>query len=100
VPYAKTRNYDPELDKDIETYTYTDGLGRSLQVKKTASLFTVAGSPDKEAQIVSGKVIYDGLARPITSYYPTTTTTIDNNFSTAVSNVTPTKPNTMKWVVP
>jgi RHS repeat-associated protein len=91
VPYAKTRNYDPEFDTDIETYTYTDGLGRALQVKKTASLFTQAGSPDKEALIVSGKVIYDGLGRPTTSYYPTTTTTIDNNFSTAVSNVTPTK---------
>jgi len=90
VPYAKTRNYDPELDKDIETYTYTDGLGRALQIKKTASLFTAAGSPDQEAQIVSGKVIYDGLGRPTTSYYPTTTSTIDANFSTAVSNVTPT----------
>ncbi len=89
VPYAKTRNYDPELDKDIETYTYTDGLGRVLQVKKTASLFTAAGSADKEAQIVSGKIIYDGLGRPITTYYPTTTT-VDNNFSTTVSNVTPT----------
>ena len=91
VPYAKTKNYDPELDKDIETFTYTDGLGRALQVKKTASLFTQAGSPDQEAQIVSGKVIYDGLGRATTSYYPTTTTTIDNNFSTALSNVTPTK---------
>lgn len=91
VPYAKTRNYDPELDKDIETYTYTDGLGRALQVKKTASLFTQAGSADQEAHIISGKIIYDGLARPITSYYPTTTTTIDNNFSSAISNVTPTK---------
>nr|WP_244533936.1 RHS repeat-associated core domain-containing protein [Flavobacterium micromati] len=90
VPYAKTRNYDPELDKDIETYTYTDGLGRALQVKKTASLFTAAGSLDQEAQIVSGKVIYDGLGRPTTSYYPTTTTTINADFSTAVSNVTPT----------
>ncbi|MBE0392704.1 SpvB/TcaC N-terminal domain-containing protein [Flavobacterium sp. PL002] len=90
VPYAKTRNYDPELDKDIVTYTYTDGLGRALQVKKTASLFTQAGSPDQEAQIVSGKVIYDGLGRATTSYYPTTTTTIDANFSAAVSNVTPT----------
>ncbi|OCB72868.1 hypothetical protein LPBF_11330, partial [Flavobacterium crassostreae] len=90
VPYAKTRNYDPELDKDIETYTYTDGLGRALQVKKTASLFTAAGSPDQEAQIVSGKVLYDGLGRPIISYYPTTTTTVDANFSTAISNVTPT----------
>ncbi|WP_207763282.1 RHS repeat domain-containing protein [Flavobacterium reichenbachii] len=91
VPYAKTKNYDPELDKDIETYTYTDGLGRALQVKKTASLFTQAGSGDKEAQIVSGKVIYDGLGRVATSYYPTTTTIIDNNFSTALSSVTPTE---------
>lgn len=91
VPYAKTSNYDPELDKDIETFSYTDGLGRALQVKKTASLFTTAGSADKEAQIVSGKIVYDGLGRPTTSYYPTTTTTVDNKFSTAVSTVTPTK---------
>jgi RHS repeat-associated protein len=91
VPYAKTKNYDPEFDKDIETFTYTDGLGRALQVKKTASLFTQAGSPDQEAHIISGKTIYDGLGRATTSYYPTTTTTVDNNFSTAVSNVTPTK---------
>ncbi|MFH6991107.1 SpvB/TcaC N-terminal domain-containing protein [Flavobacterium sp. FlaQc-48] len=91
VPYAKTRNYDPELDKDIETYTYTDGLGRPLQVKKTASLFTQPGSPDQEAHVVSGKIVYDGLERPIATYYPTTTTTIDNNFSTALSNVAPTK---------
>ncbi|WP_166923715.1 SpvB/TcaC N-terminal domain-containing protein [Flavobacterium poyangense] len=91
VRYAKTRNYDPELDKDIETYTYTDGLGRALQVKKTASLFTQAGSPDQEAQIISGKIIYDGLGRPTTSYYPTTSITIDNNFSTGISNLMPTK---------
>ncbi|WP_295094391.1 RHS repeat-associated core domain-containing protein [uncultured Flavobacterium sp.] len=62
-----------------------------MQVKKTASLFTTAGSPDKEAQIVSGKIIYDGLGRPVTTYYPTTTTTVDNKFSTTVSTVTPTK---------
>jgi len=91
VPYAKTRNYDPELDKDIETYTYTDGLGRALQVKKTASLFTQTGSPDQEGQIVSGKVIYDGLGRPTDNYYPTITTAIDNNFSNTVSTLTPTK---------
>ncbi|MDA6070180.1 hypothetical protein NJT12_11180 [Flavobacterium sp. AC] len=91
VPYAKTKNYDPELDKNIETFTYADGLGRALQVKKTASLFTAAGSADQEAQIVSGKIIYDGLGRQIVSYYPTTTTTIDNNFSTEISDITPTR---------
>jgi RHS repeat-associated protein len=91
VPYSKTRNYDPELDKDIETYSYTDGLGRALQVKKTASLFTQSGSPDQEAQIISGKIIYDGLGRPTASFYPTTTSVIDNNFSTGVSNIMPTK---------
>ncbi|MGA9638687.1 SpvB/TcaC N-terminal domain-containing protein, partial [Flavobacterium sp.] len=91
VPYAKTRNYDPEHDKDIETYTYTDGLGRALQVKKTASLFTAAGSADQEAHIISGKVIYDAFGRAIESYYPTTTTTLNADFSTALSTVTPTK---------
>jgi hypothetical protein len=55
--YHAKLKYDPELNKDIETYTYTDGLGRALQ--KTASLFTAAEVRIQEAQIVSGKVIYD-----------------------------------------
>ncbi|MGO4770913.1 SpvB/TcaC N-terminal domain-containing protein [Flavobacterium sp. W22_SRS_FK3] len=90
VPYAKTRNYDPELDKDIEIYSYNDGLDRSLQVKKTASLFTQAGNPDKDALIVSGKIIYDGLGRQIANYQPTITNSIDNDFSTVIANASPT----------
>ena len=91
VPYAKTKNYDPETGQDIVTLTYTDGVGRPLQVKKTASQFTASGATDAAAYIVSGKVIYDAFGRAIETYYPTYTNAIDNNFSTAVSNITPTK---------
>ncbi|WP_423740205.1 SpvB/TcaC N-terminal domain-containing protein [Flavobacterium columnare] len=91
VPYAKTRNYDPELNKDIETYTYIDGLGRTLQVKKTASLFGGIDAPDQEGHIISGKVVYDAFGRAVESFYPTFTTTLNNSFSTLASTVNPTK---------
>jgi hypothetical protein len=46
------------MNKDIETYTYTDGWAERCKLKRN-SLFTVA-EVRQEAQIVSGKVIYDG----------------------------------------
>ncbi|MET3012118.1 SpvB/TcaC N-terminal domain-containing protein, partial [Flavobacterium psychrophilum] len=90
VPYAKTSNYDPEYNQDIETFTYTDGLGRALQVKKTASLFAGNGMPDIESHIVSGKIVYDALGRVIENYYPITSAA-SNSFVTATSLITPTK---------
>ncbi|MBT0558077.1 hypothetical protein J5309_04915 [Riemerella anatipestifer] len=89
VPYAKTRNYDAEHGKDIITYTYTDGLGRTLQVKKTAALFQGKNQADAERLIVSGKQVYDALGRVVESYYPTTETPSEA-FSTQVATVMPT----------
>jgi hypothetical protein len=57
------------------------------KLKKT-DLFTVAEVGSEEAQIVSGKVIYDGSTyNQLLSYHDHY---IDANFSTAVSNVKPT----------
>ncbi|MDO5615204.1 MAG: SpvB/TcaC N-terminal domain-containing protein, partial [Cruoricaptor ignavus] len=72
VPYAKTKNHDPEHNTDIETYTYADGLGRIVQVKKTASVFKGKNTEDEIKHIISGKQIYDPLGRIIATYYPTT----------------------------
>ncbi|MDR2223117.1 MAG: hypothetical protein LBE34_10315, partial [Flavobacteriaceae bacterium] len=91
VPYAKMRNYDPAHQADIETYTYSDGLGRAIQVKKTGSLFTQKGSADQLVHLVSGKTVYDGLGRVAQTYEPTSATVLDNTFSTAVSDAKPTE---------
>jgi YD repeat-containing protein len=72
VPYAVTKHFDSEHLTDIETITFMDGLSRPVQVKKTASLFTRAGSADEVQWIVSGKNVYDALGRVIESYYPVT----------------------------
>lgn len=86
LPVAKTLNYDPEHDRDIETYTYADGLGRVVQVKKTAAIFKGKDQADEEKHIVSGKQIYDALGRVVETYYPTTAPITASGFQQAVSN--------------
>ena len=70
VPYALTRHYDSIFDSDIETYLFTDGLGRKVQLKKSALLFNGAGAEDSPGFIVSGKLKYDAFGRINESYYP------------------------------
>ncbi|MCK0202728.1 hypothetical protein MWN41_06815, partial [Ornithobacterium rhinotracheale] len=89
VPYAKTYNYDAEHGKDIATYVYTDALGRTLQVKKTAAIFKGKDIPDEEKLIVSGKQIYDALGRVVKTYYPTTETPTEA-FNTTQNTIEPT----------
>ena len=90
VPYAKTLNYDSQHNANIETYTYSDGLGRVIQVKKTASIFKAKDTPDDIKHIISGKQIYDALGRVTQSYYPTTAP-ISENFEDRISPQPPTK---------
>ncbi len=93
VPYAITKHYDPEHPSNfIETVTFTDGLGRVLQVKKDVAVFTGENTPDQEKMAVSGRVIFDGLGRPIKQYYPVLEnkgqeTTFNGNFD----NINPTE---------
>lgn len=79
VPYAITRHYDPEFDADINTITFMDGLGRSIQVKKQAAIFKGKNLPDDIKMIVSGKTVYDAFGRVINSYFPTTEPIAFNN---------------------
>lgn len=88
-PFAVTKNYDAEHDKDIETYTYADGTGRVVQIKKTASVFKGKNQADEEKHIVSGKQVYDALGRVIEAYYPTTSA-ISTELSAAASSQKPT----------
>lgn len=70
IPYTHTMHYDSVYDSDIETYSFTDGLGRPVQVKKTASLFEDPTAEDTPGYIVSGKVMYDAFGRVTTAYQP------------------------------
>jgi len=70
IPYAHTLHYDSVYDSNIETYSFTDGLGRLVQVKKTASLFEDPATEDTPGYIVSGKVMYDAFGRATEVYQP------------------------------
>ncbi|MCB0607337.1 MAG: hypothetical protein KDD12_06470, partial [Lewinella sp.] len=92
VPYAVTRHFDPETGQDIETYTFMDGLARPVQVKKTGSLFKGEDQQDVPDMIVSGRVVFDGLGRTVSAYYPTREPFGNNGqFNTGFDNITPTK---------
>ena len=70
IPYAHTLHYDSVYNSNIETYTFSDGLGRPVQVKKSASLFEDPASDDTPGYIVSGKVLYDAFGRVSEVYQP------------------------------
>jgi RHS repeat-associated protein len=71
VPWALTQHFDEQHpDNPIETVTFTDGLGRPLQVKKDVAIFSGAGQPDVEQRSVSGRVVFDAFGRTISQRYP------------------------------
>lgn len=70
IPYAITRHYDPEHKEDINVYNFTDGLGRSIQLKKQVSLFKGKGVADDVKMVVSGTDLFDAFGRITASYTP------------------------------
>jgi RHS repeat-associated protein len=68
VPYAITRHFDQETGGTINTFTFTDGLGRPVQVKKTG----IVNTSEDPVMIVSGRVLFDAMGRAYENYYPTT----------------------------
>ena len=57
-------------DGDIDTYTFCDSLGRSVQTKRTGVVWN--GSANAKVSIVSGRTIIDAFGRNVETYYPTT----------------------------
>jgi RHS repeat-associated protein len=55
----------------IDTATFTDGLERVVQTKKSLALYS-SGTSVSNVMSVSGRVLYDGFGRAIEQYYPTT----------------------------
>ncbi len=92
VPYALTQHYDPAHPGNfIETYTFTDGLTRVLQIKKDGAIFTASGQPDEERMIVSGRVQFDAFGRTTHGFYPTTEALGQGNaFNPTPDNIDPT----------
>lgn len=58
----------------IDTITFVDGLGRTTQTKRDATLHVANGEPGVAARVVSGVVEYDALGRVVTEHYPTADT--------------------------
>jgi RHS repeat-associated protein len=76
VPVAITKHFDPQhQNNDIETYTFIDGLARSVQIKKDIEINTNSDpqSPPTyiEAMSVSGKMKYDDYGRVVEQFHPT-----------------------------
>lgn len=73
LPWALTKHFDPSHPANfIETATFCDGLGREIQVKKDAALFSGPKAPDKEVMVVSGTSNYDAMDRTVMERYPIT----------------------------
>lgn len=70
VPYAISKHYDVQhTTNDIETITFTDGIGRPIQIKKDIDLY--ANGSATERMSVSGWESYDFYGRSIESFHPT-----------------------------
>ena len=74
VPWALTRHLDTFRDRSdpIETVVFTDGLKRVLQTKKDGTIYTGLDTPAQDVMIVSGRILFDGVGRPVEQYYPVT----------------------------
>jgi RHS repeat-associated protein len=94
VPWAVTHNADVFRGPGatIDTVTFTDGLERVLETKKSTTIFTGAGSPPQDVMDVSGQVTYDFAGRTIATRYPTTEPLgTPGVYNTAVDPVAPTR---------
>lgn len=89
-PYARTMHYDTVYDSNIETYSFTDGMGRPVQVKKSALLFSDAAAEDDPGYIVSGRVMYDAFNRVAATYHPVFETASDpETYNDSKDNIQP-----------
>jgi len=76
-PYAITRHVDREADGTVrpdtmDTITFVDGLNRTTQTKKDATVHTQVGSAPADVMTISGRVVFDFTGRSVKSFYPRT----------------------------
>lgn len=74
VPWALTQHYDRYRSRTdtIDTVTFTDGLGRTVQTKKDATVSTGPDSAPADVMTVSGQNVFDFAGRVTSTYYPVT----------------------------
>ncbi|HEX5749058.1 MAG TPA: SpvB/TcaC N-terminal domain-containing protein [Archangium sp.] len=73
VPFAATAHMDVfrNVADPIETVLFVDGLARSIQTKKDATLHRGVSAPAQDAMIVSGRRHLDPWGRVVAQWYPT-----------------------------
>jgi len=73
-PWAITRHLDKyrSATDTIDTVTFIDGLGRVIQTKKDATIYTGATSTSQDVMVVSGQITLDALRRQNHVSYPVT----------------------------
>jgi len=70
LPVGRTEHYDVQNPTNtIDTYTFIDGLARTVQLKKDIRLVSPSAIGDEQLSI-SGKTTYDHLGRSIRQYHP------------------------------
>ncbi|HEX8095833.1 SpvB/TcaC N-terminal domain-containing protein, partial [Jatrophihabitans sp.] len=74
APWAITRHLDKYRSPTdtIDTVVFIDGLGRTIQTKKDATIYTGATTAAKDVMVVSGQVTLDALGRQNHVRYPVT----------------------------
>ncbi|HEX8600585.1 MAG TPA: SpvB/TcaC N-terminal domain-containing protein [Chloroflexia bacterium] len=74
VPFAITRHRDRYRGpaSTIDRVVFIDGLGRPIQRKQSASVFTGADTASGDVMLVSGRVTFDSVGRAIALYHPVT----------------------------
>ena len=68
----------------IDTVTFVDGIGRTTQTKRDASLFVSAGQSAETGRIVSGATVFDSLGRATRQFNPTRDTKAQTTYESQV----------------
>ena len=94
-PVAITRKLDSFRDPSdtIDTVTFRDGLGRTIQTKNDATLHAGPDSAPRDARVVSGRTVLDFLGRTIKQFYPVEESlgAAKDAFNTAQDTISPTR---------
>ncbi len=83
--YASTVHYDPQhpnsVNGGMRTFTFVDGMGRAIQVKKDTEVYEEGQATPK--LLISGLVKYDPFGRTVESYYPATQSPSESEATTS-----------------
>lgn len=72
TPWAISRHIDSfrSATDTVDDVVFIDGLGREIQTKRDATVYTGDASAAQDRMIVSGRVVYDLAGRAVDRFYP------------------------------